>query len=736
MSNPANRLPISSMLTYASGMLGYAALLRLVSSWLIKHLRPPDDGLAVISVVTFGAVMIIGRVYIDAITDPVIGYWSDHLRSKWGRRKPFILAGAVPTIVATVGLFVLYPGMDEVLASVLYAVFVTMFFVGSTLMAMAYLALLPEITPNPQDRKLISIFLAVAVVLGTALGQVLPGNPPFVIPGTTALFSSALMLAALGALTLGMVVFVFREPPWSRYYGLPPRLRPPDEPDPVDPVVGADAAHVTDVKQRFADGRPDDPPAAVSGLAVGAGGEYPLEHVESNTPSAPNYRGITVGEGFWMLWVAMTYAPFAVLRTALFPITVWFGWRMIPRTPRGPMRDLAHSLKTMMRFKPFVGFAGAFIAMHAAFAILTPALLYVPQALLGYNDAESFVRVVTRELPVHEAGRGGVEVFIAGSEDQAAELTAEGRGYLVMEADESAGLPRLSPDAVVPHWKAALIAQVERLNAEPAELDRIRAWPDDMISPGLLRDSAQFRLEGGAVKEALIDAGVISAADGKAVLRFLDERANLTVSFFLALTLGSTLIIGVPLIYLLLGWIGKKRTANLCLVVFIALPALMPIVGMDVSRVMGFAIIYLMCVGVGISLAGIFVGDQLFLADLVSLDTKITGARRESLFFGIYYLLMKIGIGAVGIGISTVLFELFGFSYSTPLGVMLCGPAVAIITLAGGIAFWKWYPSDVQFDALNEAADKKLLDAEAVKDPIKSLESSTRLRRVVPPAGG
>jgi len=32
----------------------------------------------------------------DAITDPMIGQISDRFRSRWGRRHPFMLAGALP----------------------------------------------------------------------------------------------------------------------------------------------------------------------------------------------------------------------------------------------------------------------------------------------------------------------------------------------------------------------------------------------------------------------------------------------------------------------------------------------------------------------------------------------------------------------------------------------------------------------------------------------------------------
>ena len=33
----------------------------------------------------------------DAVTDPVVGSWSDSLRSRWGRRHPLMFAGGLPT---------------------------------------------------------------------------------------------------------------------------------------------------------------------------------------------------------------------------------------------------------------------------------------------------------------------------------------------------------------------------------------------------------------------------------------------------------------------------------------------------------------------------------------------------------------------------------------------------------------------------------------------------------------
>ena len=39
-----------------------------------------------------GLVLALSRVF-DGITDPLIGFYSDRIRTRWGRRKPFILIG-------------------------------------------------------------------------------------------------------------------------------------------------------------------------------------------------------------------------------------------------------------------------------------------------------------------------------------------------------------------------------------------------------------------------------------------------------------------------------------------------------------------------------------------------------------------------------------------------------------------------------------------------------------------
>lgn len=50
---------------------------------------------------------------VDAVTDPMVGQWSDRFSSRWGRRHPFMLAGAIPFGVAMVALFSPPAGLGE-----------------------------------------------------------------------------------------------------------------------------------------------------------------------------------------------------------------------------------------------------------------------------------------------------------------------------------------------------------------------------------------------------------------------------------------------------------------------------------------------------------------------------------------------------------------------------------------------------------------------------------------------
>lgn len=94
MPNPAPpiaRLPLATKLAYGIGAVAYGVKDNGFGFFLLMFYSQViglDAGMVGL------AIMI--ALILDAISDPIVGYWSDNLHSKWGRRHPFIYASAVP----------------------------------------------------------------------------------------------------------------------------------------------------------------------------------------------------------------------------------------------------------------------------------------------------------------------------------------------------------------------------------------------------------------------------------------------------------------------------------------------------------------------------------------------------------------------------------------------------------------------------------------------------------------
>ena len=104
---------------------------------------------------SFGALA--GIVW-DAINDPVIGILSDRLRSRWGRRRPFLLWFAIPFGISFITLWSA-PDWDSQTSLLIY---VTLSFMLAdtlqTLVGVPFLSLTPELTPDYDERTTLTSF--------------------------------------------------------------------------------------------------------------------------------------------------------------------------------------------------------------------------------------------------------------------------------------------------------------------------------------------------------------------------------------------------------------------------------------------------------------------------------------------------------------------------------------------------------------------------------------------------
>ena len=101
--------------------------------------------------VLVGLVGFIPRI-VDAILDPIVGYSSDNIRTRWGRRRPFILFGAISAGILYALLFQLYTGRPEIFYVVYFLGIQILFFIGFTCYSIPWIALGYEMTPDYHER--------------------------------------------------------------------------------------------------------------------------------------------------------------------------------------------------------------------------------------------------------------------------------------------------------------------------------------------------------------------------------------------------------------------------------------------------------------------------------------------------------------------------------------------------------------------------------------------------------
>ena len=89
---------------------------------------------------------------IDAVSDPLIGAWSDRVKTKWGRRHPMLLISALPLGVSFVLLFMPPTGMNDTEGFLWLTVFAVLVRVSWTFYQIPHLSLGAELVQTFEDR--------------------------------------------------------------------------------------------------------------------------------------------------------------------------------------------------------------------------------------------------------------------------------------------------------------------------------------------------------------------------------------------------------------------------------------------------------------------------------------------------------------------------------------------------------------------------------------------------------
>lgn len=156
-------------LGYGSAEFGVVAVETLLQIYLLKYYNTVVG----LPAAWTGAALALAIAW-DAVSDPIMGGLSDRTRSRWGKRRPYIVPGALALAVGFVFLFN-PPTLESNLFKFLFLL-VTYVFVNTamTVVAVPHLALGGEISFDRDERTEVFGYRRVVSIFGSVLGLILP----------------------------------------------------------------------------------------------------------------------------------------------------------------------------------------------------------------------------------------------------------------------------------------------------------------------------------------------------------------------------------------------------------------------------------------------------------------------------------------------------------------------------------------------------------------------------------
>ncbi len=206
----SDRLSRRTKLVYGFGDTGFSLTSTILGAYFAIFLT---DVVGIAPRIAAAAIFV-GRSW-DYINDPLIGHISDRTRTRWGRRRPFLLFGPLPFALAFALLWFRPPWGSDLALAVYYAIAYVVFDAAATFVYMPYFALTPELTSDYDERTALTSYRMFFSIFGSLVaftiplmivGSFTPENAPRVL-------TMGLIFGIVSALPLLLTFFGTRERP-------------------------------------------------------------------------------------------------------------------------------------------------------------------------------------------------------------------------------------------------------------------------------------------------------------------------------------------------------------------------------------------------------------------------------------------------------------------------------------------------------------------------------------------
>lgn len=162
------KLRFKNKIEYASAAYGDAASYGFICTFLLFFLTT----VAGVEPAFAGTITVVGALW-NTLINPIIGYLSDHAMTKWGRRRPFMAAMALPIAAST---YLLFTAVDLIpqIKPFYYGAILIIFWTSYTGFFVPYLALGAEYTRDYNERTELRSYASIFNMMGNVVAMVMP----------------------------------------------------------------------------------------------------------------------------------------------------------------------------------------------------------------------------------------------------------------------------------------------------------------------------------------------------------------------------------------------------------------------------------------------------------------------------------------------------------------------------------------------------------------------------------
>ena len=220
------KLSMATKLKYGVGDFGLAivtAMLQFSMMFYYTDVVGVNAGIA-------GTAILVGKITWDLVNDVLFGFLQDKTKSKWGKRRPYLIFCSIPFAIAFWFVFNIPQGLTDVAYFFIIIGTFILFDTFHTLIATAYSAMTAEITEDYSERTSLSTVRMVFSVVGYLMGA-------GVISPVANILSTTLNITkhqgwGLTALAFGIIAAISLLIP-----GLFLKYKPPVEDEPNKPAL-------------------------------------------------------------------------------------------------------------------------------------------------------------------------------------------------------------------------------------------------------------------------------------------------------------------------------------------------------------------------------------------------------------------------------------------------------------------------------------------------------------------